>query len=38
MRQEIIDIRKAVISANKELRGVVYHLDIYGQIDSNQTE
>lgn len=31
-------IRKVVISANKELGGVVYYLDIYGQLDSNQTE
>ena len=38
MRHEIIDIRKAVISANKELGGVVFHLDIYGQIDSYQNE
>lgn len=34
----IEDAVNAVISANKELGAVVYHLDIYGQIDSNQTE
>ena len=34
----IKDAVEAVISANRTLGKEVYHLDIYGQIDSNQTE
>lgn len=34
----IEDAVNAVIYANKQLGEDIYHLDIYGQIDSNQTE
>lgn len=33
----IEDAVNAVIAANKKLGEIVYHLDIYGQIDTNQT-
>lgn len=34
----IEDAVNAVIAANKKLGEIVYHLDIYGQIDTNQTD